>query len=124
MKAAHRQPEPLAPTPDQPLSGPDVPDQAPQQIGFWPLDRPFPALLTLEDMRLVFGSRRGPLSKATYHRRRALGHFRRFEVADVAGVRFSGAKVRAYALGQAETHALTFGAKRGPLRIAHAGGSR
>lgn len=84
-------------------------------LGFWPLDRPFPVLLTAHDLRLVFGSSAGPMSQATYEKRRR--EFRRFEVESIGGVRYSGAKVRAFVLGEAHTHARTFGAKRGPRAV-------
>jgi hypothetical protein len=92
-------------------------DQEP--LGYWPLDRPFPLLLTAHDLRLVFGSSTGPMSQATYEKRRR--QFARFEVENIGGVRYSGAKVLAFVRGQAQTHAVTFGAKRGPRQVAAGG---
>jgi hypothetical protein len=41
--------------------------------GGWPLDRPFPALMTGEQMAITW-----QIHIATYHRWKALGRFRRF----------------------------------------------
>lgn len=80
-------------------------------LGFWPLERPFPALMTDGDLQLVFG-----IHEATFYRHKKKGGFRMFETSPQISTRhtyYSGAIVRAYVLGQF-THARTFGAKRGP----------
>lgn len=91
------------------------------QIGGWPLDESFPALLTDAHLQRVFS-----LSPATFYRWKALGRFRRFLVPALAprAARYSGELVRRYVTGQ-WTEARTFGAARGPRRIpvlAHRGG--
>ena len=88
------------------------------QLGGWPLDRPFPVLLTPADLRQVFQIR-----EAYYFKLQALGRFTRFEAPSVLGagrgvrraVRYSGETVRDF-LRHEPTHARTFGAARGPRR--------
>jgi hypothetical protein len=83
-------------------------------FGRWPLDRPFPALLTDADLIDVFG-----VSPATFYRWKAKGRFKRFETSPQLSERFtyySGALVRSYCLAQ-WTEARTFGGKRGPRSV-------
>lgn len=103
--------EPGDPQAQQPQGAPNTTRQS-LQIGSWPLDRPFPVLLTPDDLRQVF-----QISQSYYFRLKALGRFRRFElssaVLEKGSTRYSGALVKAYVLNEFTT-ARTFGAKRGP----------
>lgn len=81
-----------------------------RQVGAWPLDRPFPALLTDADLRLVLG-----VGWTTFYRLKRLGRFRAL-VADpvmTPTVRYSGFLVRQWADGGGLSTVRTFGGKRG-----------
>lgn len=83
-------------------------------VGRWPVDRPFPALLTDVDLMAVFD-----ISKATFYAWKREGKFARFETTPQLSkrhTRYSGALVQRYVLAQ-WTEARTFGAKRGPRPV-------
>lgn len=90
-------------------------DEQLAQFGGWPLDRPFPILLTPADLQRVF-----QIAPSTYFKLQALGRFTKFEAPSVLGagrgvrraVRYSGPKVKAFL--ENDSRARTFGAKRGP----------
>ncbi len=79
------------------------------RIGAWPMDEPFPALLTDADLRRVLN-----VSSATFYRLKKLRRFTVLIAEPVLTptVRYSGAKVAQWVKGEL-THARTFGAKRG-----------
>lgn len=84
--------------------------EEPIPLGYWPLSRPFPTLMTDADLRLVFG-----IHEATFYRWKKAGKFDRFKVSPPISLRhtyYSGARVRDYVLGE-WTEARVFGAKRG-----------
>lgn len=79
-----------------------------QQVGYWPLAEPFPALLTDAQLRLVLG-----VGWTTFYRLKKLGRFRELVAHPTLTptVRYSGLRVQQWVDGQ-WTHARTFGAKR------------
>lgn len=82
----------------------------PAQLGYWPLGRPIPALLTDKQFASVLG-----LSEATFYRWKKAGRFRRFAVQPSLSprhTRYSGDLVASYLRGQG-SEARTFGGKRG-----------
>lgn len=82
---------------------------AAESIGYWPIDKPFPALLTDTQLRQVFG-----LSRSHFCALKKLGRFELFvarpQITDT--VRYSGEKVRTYCRGLGASFAQTFGGKR------------
>jgi len=74
-------------------------------IGCWPLDEPFPVVLTDEQLMRVLG-----VGKSTFYAKKKLGRYRKLEVQPpmTTATRYSGAKVREWASGQ-WTEARVFG---------------
>ena len=74
-------------------------------IGCWPLDEPFPALLTDAHLMRVLG-----VGKSTFYAQKKLGRFRKLEAQPplTETTRYSGALVREWASGH-WTAARTFG---------------
>lgn len=105
MSGLHSTGEPMTAQPQQSAGDVHV-SHEPEQVGGWPLSRPFPALLTAADLMLVFG-----IGHSWFAHLRKLGRFRQFEVSPriTNAPRYSGAKVRDYVSGQGVT---AFGRKR------------
>ncbi len=80
----------------------------PRALGAWPLDRPFPALLTDAQLREVLG-----VSWSTFYRLKKLGRFRALLVQPVltATPRYSGLLVERWVKGELLS-TRTFGGKR------------
>jgi hypothetical protein len=97
--------QPPATTAQQALRDPHLAHEA-EQVGGWPLDRPFPALMTAADLMVVFG-----IGHSWFAHLRKLGRFRQFEVFPriTNAPRYSGEKVRDYVRGQGTA---VFGRKR------------
>jgi hypothetical protein len=74
-------------------------------IGHWPIDEPFPVVLTDDQLMRVLGVR-----KSTFYAKKKLGRYRKLEVRPpmTTATRYSGALVRAWAAGQ-WTEARAFG---------------
>ena len=81
---------------------------APDALGYWPIDQPWPTAMTAAQLRIAFGSERGPMSETRFRQLRAEGAFRPFEVQTIVGTRYRGDLVRAHLRGDS-THAHTFG---------------
>ena len=77
-------------------------------IGCWPLDEPFPVVLTDEQLMRVLG-----VGKSTFYASKKIGRYRKLEVSPALTrtTRYSGAKVREWVSGQ-WTEARTFGGRR------------
>jgi hypothetical protein len=75
-------------------------------VGYWPLDRPFPALLTPAQLMDVMG-----LRKSRFYELQQAGVFRALEAAEIdrrMPLRYSGVLVQRYCAGS-WTSAQTFG---------------
>lgn len=87
-------------------------------LGYWPLDKPLPILLTDNDLRLVLG-----ISWAQFYKLKKLRRFKSLEPTEqfTSTPRYCGSLVAAFA-SRRSTHAGTFGAKRGAgssVNLAH-----
>lgn len=72
---AQGEPQAIAATSDQPLGSAHVTDQPAQQVGRWPLDEPFPAVLRDIDFIRALGC-----SSDHFYRRKARREFACFEL--------------------------------------------
>lgn len=90
--------EPGAPEAHQPASHQDI-AHTPLELGYWPMDRPFPALLTPGDLMLVFS-----IKRSQFYKLQKLTRFRFLEASrpHVTAAIYSGAKVAAYCEGRTE----------------------
>lgn len=97
MSATNSGGEPMATQAEQPLGDANFRHADLQQpLGYWPLDKPMPALMTATDLMQVFG-----IGHSWFARLKKLGRFDRFLVSPPVtnADRYSGAKVRDYVLG-------------------------